>query len=219
MSSSLIIRTCHQIFPAACAAVEPPFADAPAAAITLTPAPASTTWLGHDAVPFILRWRVPDSRRDLARNRAEVSRVLGTGRIDFDTARMIYWAIDLTAAALPAEPASRLRRAHNPNVSYHVPINPLFARSCIANPSQVPENTWGEGRGWHTTSEYPPTSGNPKKTKAAGPTTLPSRAAVRLWQSARDLAPRRCLRRRSSRAESSRQVSFPSREHASRRVH
>jgi hypothetical protein len=95
----------------------------------------------------ILRWRVPDSRRDLARNRAEVSRVVATGRIDFDTARMIFWAMDLTAAALPAEPAARLRHAHNPNISYHVPLNSLFERSYIENPSQVPENTRWVGRG------------------------------------------------------------------------
>jgi hypothetical protein len=97
---------------------------------------------------LILRWRVPDSRRDLTRHRAEVGRILATGRIDFDTARMIFWAMDLTAAALPAEPSARLRRAHNPNVSYYVPVNPLFAQSCVKNPSQVPENTWGDGRGY-----------------------------------------------------------------------
>jgi len=96
---------------------------------------------------LILRWRVPDSRRDLTRNRAEVSRVLATGRMDLYTARVLFWAMDLTAAVLPPERASRPRRAHNPNVSYHVPLNPLFAGSCTENPSQVPENTRGQGRG------------------------------------------------------------------------
>jgi hypothetical protein len=96
---------------------------------------------------LFLRWRVPDSRRDLARNRAEVSRIVATGRIDFDTARMLFWAMDLTAAALPAERAARLPRADNLNVSYYVPLNPLFSRGCIENPSQVLENTCGEGRG------------------------------------------------------------------------
>src|SRR5271166_2901625 len=96
---------------------------------------------------LILRWRVPDSRRDIPCNRAEVNRVLATGRMDFDTARMIFWALDLTAAALPAERGPRPRPAHNPNVSYHVPLNPLFTRSCITNPSQVHENTREEGRG------------------------------------------------------------------------
>src|SRR5580704_14401729 len=55
---------------------------------------------------LILRWRVPDSRRDLARNRAEVSRVLATERIDPDAARMILWAMDLITAAPPVEPAA-----------------------------------------------------------------------------------------------------------------
>jgi hypothetical protein len=60
---------------------------------------------------------------------------------------LMFWAMDLTAAGLPAEPASRPHRAHNPNVYYHVPINPLFGQSCTENPSQVPENTWGAGEG------------------------------------------------------------------------
>jgi hypothetical protein len=102
---------------------------------------------------LILRWRVPDSRRDLTRNQAEVNRVLATERIDPDAARMILWAMDLTAAVLPAERTSRQRRAHNPRVSYHVPINPSFTGSCIENPSQVPENTWEEGRGCHLTDK------------------------------------------------------------------
>ena len=93
------------------------------------------------------RLRVPMTRRDLALNRAEVLRVVTAGGVDFATARLMLWAMDLTAAALPPEPASRPRRPHNPNVSYHVPINPLLAQSCIENPSQVPENTWEEGRG------------------------------------------------------------------------
>src|SRR5208283_903907 len=101
---------------------------------------------------LVLRWRVPESPRDLALNRAEVNRVLATGRIDFDTARMIFWALDLSAAALPAEPAARLRRAHNPNVSYHVPVNPLLVQGCIENPSQVTENAWGQGEGGTTIS-------------------------------------------------------------------
>src|SRR5271166_5935346 len=98
---------------------------------------------------LILRLRVPDTRRDLARNRAEISRVVATGRMDFYTARMLFWAMDLTAAVLPTERASRPRRTRKPNVSYHVPLNPLFAGSCTENPSQVPENTRGEGRGCH----------------------------------------------------------------------
>ena len=95
----------------------------------------------------IPRLRVPTTPRDLALNRAEVLRVVNSGSVDFATARLMLWAMALTAAALPAERASRLRRVHNPNVSYHVPINPLFAQSCSANPSQVLENTWDTGEG------------------------------------------------------------------------
>ena len=95
------------------------------------------------------RLRVPMTPRDLALNRAEVLRVVNSGSLDFDTARMMLWAMDLTAEALPVEPTSRPRRTHNPNVSYHVPINPLFSQHCIENPSQVPENTRGEERGYH----------------------------------------------------------------------
>jgi len=62
---------------------------------------------------------------------------------------MMLWAMDLTAAALPAERAARPRPAHNPNVSYQVPLNHLFARSCTENPSQVIENIRGVGRGCH----------------------------------------------------------------------
>ena len=105
------------------------------------------------------RLLVAETPSDLAYSQAEVCRVLATERIDPDAARMILWAMDLTAAALPAEPAPRLRRAHNPNVSYHVPVNPLFTRSCIENPSQVPENTWAEGRGVTSLSTWKPSDG------------------------------------------------------------
>ena len=97
----------------------------------------------------IPRLCVPMTSRDLALNRAEVLRVVNSGSLDFDTARMMLWAMDLTAEALSAEPTSRLRRTHNPNVFYYVPIKPLFSQSYIENPSQVPENTRGEGRGYH----------------------------------------------------------------------
>ncbi len=90
---------------------------------------------------------VPMNRRDLAMNRAEVLRVVNTGSVDFATARMLLWAMDLAAATLPADRPTCPRRVHNPNVSYYVPINPSFSQSCTENPSQVPENTWGQGGG------------------------------------------------------------------------
>ena len=42
---------------------------------------------------------VPRSKRDLASNRAEVLRVVNSGAVDFASARLMLWAMDLTAAA------------------------------------------------------------------------------------------------------------------------
>ena len=95
----------------------------------------------------IPRLCVPTTRLDLSLNRAEVLRVVNSGAVDFATARMLLWAMDLTAAALPAEPTTRPRRARNPNVFYYVPLNPLFSQSCTENLSQVPENTGRRGEG------------------------------------------------------------------------
>ena len=89
----------------------------------------------------------PMNRRELAMNRAEVMRVINMGSVDFATARMLLWAMDLTAAAVPSGPASRPRRTHNPNVFYYVPRKRLFSGSCSDNPSQVPENTRWPGEG------------------------------------------------------------------------
>jgi hypothetical protein len=102
-------------------------------------------------IASIPRLRVPMTLRDLDLNRSEVLRIVNAGSVDFASARLMLWAMDLTAAALPVEPASRPNRAHNPNVSYYVPLNPLFSQSCVVSPSQVPENTWKEGRGCHHT--------------------------------------------------------------------
>src|SRR5664279_2728424 len=95
----------------------------------------------------IPRLRVPMTPGDLASNRAEVLRVVAAGGVDFATARLMLWAMDLTAATFPSVPLCLPRRANNPNDFYHVPLNPLFNRSYIENPSQVPENTRGAGEG------------------------------------------------------------------------
>ena len=95
---------------------------------------------------------VPMTRRDLASNRAEVLRIVNGGTVDFATARMMLWAMDLAAAALPAEVIHRPRRASKPNVFYHVPVNPLFEQNYTESPSQVLENTWGVGEGVPTRS-------------------------------------------------------------------
>ena len=111
----------------------------------------------------IPRLRVPMNRRDLALNRAEILRVIDTGSVDHATARMMLWAMDLTAAALPIEPTARLRRARNPNVSYYVPIKPLFSQSCSKNLSQVPENTRGEGYPLPAPTRLAPSSGQSRR--------------------------------------------------------
>ena len=95
----------------------------------------------------IPRLCVPMTRLDLALNRAEVLRVVNSGSVDFATARMMLWAMDLAAYTFPAQRESRPHRPSNPNVFYYVPLKPLFSRGCIKNPSQVHENTRGVGEG------------------------------------------------------------------------
>ncbi len=94
---------------------------------------------------------VPMTRRDLAMNRAEVLRVVNTGSVDFATARMLLWAMNLTAATFPTESPRRPRRAQdrasNPNVIYDVALNPLFPRSLSGSLSQMIENTKRQGEG------------------------------------------------------------------------
>ena len=87
----------------------------------------------------------PMNRRELAMNRVEVNRVIQSGSVDFETARLLLRAMDLIAATFPPEPVQRPR---NPNVFYYKPINPLFCQSCIGKVSEVPENTRGQ-RGYH----------------------------------------------------------------------
>ena len=93
---------------------------------------------------------VPMNRHDLARNHAEVRRVVDTGNLDFATARMMFWALDLTAATFPAEPRRRSRiqkRAVNPTGIYDVSLNSLFAQISGQSLSQLIENTMTQGEG------------------------------------------------------------------------
>ena len=85
--------------------------------------------------------------RDVDLNRIEIMRVVNAGYIDFSTARMLLWSMDLAAATLPREPKSRKHRSPNPNVFYYKPIKHLFSGGCIQNPAQVLENTRGVGEG------------------------------------------------------------------------
>jgi hypothetical protein len=103
---------------------------------------------------LIPRIRVPETLRDLAWNQTEMSRLLATERLDLDAARMMLWALDLSAIALRTESACRPRRAQNraPNLNgiYDVPVNPLFPGSLSENLSQVIQNTKWRGEGVHT---------------------------------------------------------------------
>jgi hypothetical protein len=82
---------------------------------------------------LVLRFRVPETFRDLAWNKAEINRVLATERIDPDAALLMLWAMDLTTGILRAEAACRPRRAQNraskSNEIYDVDLNPLFSES------------------------------------------------------------------------------------------
>ena len=103
---------------------------------------------------LILRFRVPETSRDLAWNKAEINRVLATERIDPDAALLILWAMDLTTATLRPQSPRRLRRAQNrasnPNGIYDVALNPLFPQSLSETLSQVIENTNRQGEGGYT---------------------------------------------------------------------
>jgi hypothetical protein len=173
MSSSLIIRTCHHILPDGRHCQGAAVRGRACCRHHLQARTRLHNMARAGRRTLILRWRVPDSQRDLTRNRADVNRVLATGRIDFDTARMIFWAMDLTAATFPAERAARPRPAHNPNASYHVPLDPLFVRSCITNPSQVHEKTGWVGRGVSPDLHRPEASLTKQSTRI--PDTVPRR--------------------------------------------
>src|ERR1017187_7493515 len=99
----------------------------------------------------ILRFRVPETARDLAWNKLELNRVLATERIDPDAALLMLWAMDLTAETLRAKPNCRPRRAQNRasnhNRIYDVPLKPLFPQSLSETLPQVIENTKRQGGG------------------------------------------------------------------------
>jgi len=100
---------------------------------------------------LILRFRIPETSRDLAWNKAEINRVLATERIDPDAALLMLWAMDLTTRVLRAESACLPRRAQNcasnPNRIYDVALNPLFPPSLSETLPHVIENTQRQGEG------------------------------------------------------------------------
>lgn len=147
MNSPLIIRICRHTFPGGRHCHGPAVRGRACCRHHLDARTRLHTMARARRLASFARLCVPMNRRDLARNRAEILRVIHTGSVDFATARMMLWAMDLTASTLPAEPATPLRRAHNPNVSYYVPVRSLFSQSCTENVSQVPENTIRRGEG------------------------------------------------------------------------
>jgi hypothetical protein len=170
MNSRLIIRTCRHILPNGRRCQQPAVRrraccrhhlDAQARLHNMARARRRT---------LILRFRIPETSRDLAWNKAEINRVLATERIDPDAALMMLWAMDLTTATLRAESAHRPRRAQdcrsNPNGIYDVTLNPLFPTSLSETLSQATENTKRQGEGVHQSGElahpawFPP----PRKT-------------------------------------------------------
>lgn len=96
-----------------------------------------------------LRFRILDSPRALAINRAEVNRVVATERIDPDAARMMLWAMDLCAVALKAEDdlLRRRNRCCKSNQHYHLSSTPSFSGECLNNHLELLENTGVGGGG------------------------------------------------------------------------
>jgi hypothetical protein len=147
MNSRLIIRLCHHTFSDGRHCHGPAVSGRACCRHHLDARARLRNMARARRLACIPRIRVPMNRRDLALNRAEVQRIINSGSVDFATARMMLWTMDLTAAALPAEPKTRQRRAHNTNAFYYVPTRPLFSRSCTENPSQIAENTSRGGEG------------------------------------------------------------------------
>ena len=103
----------------------------------------------------ILRLRVPETFADLAWNEIELNRVLATQRLDPAIARLMHYAMDLSAAALNLESAEARRNCtSNSHRIYDVPVTPVFPGSLRENLSQVLQNTDQRGRGY-TDSELP----------------------------------------------------------------
>jgi hypothetical protein len=157
MNSRLIIRTCRHILPNGRRCQQPAVRrrrccrhhlDAQARLHNMARARRRT---------LILRFRVPETSRDLAWNKIELNRILATERIDPDAALMMLWAMDLTTATLRAESTCRPRRpqncSSNHNEIYDVALNPLFSESLSENLSHMIENTNRQGEGVHQSSK------------------------------------------------------------------
>lgn len=151
MNSRLIIRTCRHILPNGRRCQQPAVRRRACCRHHLDAQARLRNCARARRRSLILRFRVPETSRDLAWNKAEINRVLATERIDPDAALLMLWAMDLTTGILRAQSASRPRRAQNrasnPNKIYDVALNPLFPQSLSETLAQVIENTMRQGGG------------------------------------------------------------------------
>src|SRR5450432_3564859 len=115
MNSHLIIRTCRHILPDGRHCQGPAVRGRACCRHHLDARTRLHNMARACRLACVPRLCVPTTRLDLALNRAEVLRVVNTGSVDFATARLMLWAMDLTAATSPAEPVAHLHRANNSN--------------------------------------------------------------------------------------------------------
>ena len=101
MNSRLIIRTCHHILPGGRHCQGAAVRGRACCRHHLDAVTRLHNMARAQRRTLVLRWRVPESPRDLALARAEVNRVLATGRIDPDAALLMLWAMDLTSRHPP----------------------------------------------------------------------------------------------------------------------
>ena len=151
MNSRLIIRTCRHILPTGRRCQQPAVRRRACCRHHLDTQARLHNMARAGRRTLILRFRVPETPRDLAWNKAEINRVLATERIDPDAALLMLWAMDLTTVTLRAQSTCRPRRAQNrasnPNGIYEVPLKPLFPQSLSETLPHVIENTTRQGGG------------------------------------------------------------------------
>jgi hypothetical protein len=148
MNSHLIIRLCRHTFPDGRRCLAPAVRARACCRHHLDARTRLQAMARNRRVASFPRLFTPMNRRELAMNRVEVNRVIQSGTVDFETARLLHRCMHLLAATFPAEPVNRPR---NPNVFYYKPISRLFCQSYIDKVSEVSENTSGQ-RGVHTAS-------------------------------------------------------------------
>ena len=113
MNSRLIIRTCRHFLPAGRRRRQPAVRRRACCRHHLDTQARLRNCARAGRRSLILRFRVPETPRDLAWNKAEINRVLATERIGPDAALLMLWAMDLTTFTFRAQSASRPRRTKN----------------------------------------------------------------------------------------------------------